>query len=279
MKRSITLRLPLAAPALSAPLLLLMALPALGQNAASGTRADIQQARADAAASTGRGSLVSRYAFASPDAGTGQDLGLTLNGLFPVYYNSDAEAVPSGGTQTAEANPEFRLSWAKQLQGMPIKLTTLIDANSDRYARSNGADGDVTYGEFRAQYVTGNNDQEFEPFVNYGPKSAFSQPSRTPQLQRTTLRSASIKLSISTTCSAASAATAHFNKRRHLGYHSVVSRLHRRVKPPADEWRTGFDHRHRIAVRHLQPHQLAECQLVRCAVECQPRHRHKPALV
>ena len=174
MKRSITLRLPLAAPALSAPLLLLMALPALGQNAASGTRADIQQARADAAASTGRGSLVSRYAFASPDAGTGQDLGLTLNGLFPVYYNSDAEAVPSGGTQTAEANPEFRLSWAKQLQGMPIKLTTLIDANSDRYARSNGADGDVTYGEFRAQYVTGNNDQEFEPFVNYGPKSAFT---------------------------------------------------------------------------------------------------------
>jgi hypothetical protein len=171
MKRSITIRLLLAAQALSAPLLLLTALPAVGQD---GTRADIQQARADAAASTGRGSLVSRYAFASADAGTGPDLGLTLNGLWPIYYNSNAEAIPSGGTKTAETNPEFRLSWAKQLQQMPIKLTALVDANSDRYARSNGADGDLTYGKFRAQYITGNNDQEFEPFVNYGPKSAFT---------------------------------------------------------------------------------------------------------
>ena len=168
-----------------------MALPALGQNAASGTRADIQQARANVAASTGRGSLVSRYAFASPDAGTGQDLGLTLNGLFPVYYNSDAEAVPSGGTQTAEANPEFRLSWAKQLQGMPIKLTTLIDANSDRYARSNGADGDVTT-ENSALNTSPATTIRIRTVRELQPKSAFSQPSRTPQLQRTTLRSASM---------------------------------------------------------------------------------------
>jgi hypothetical protein len=92
----------------------------------------------------------------------------------PVYYNSNAETVSSGGTQTVETNPEFRLGWTKQLPQIPIKLSALVDANSDRYARSNGADGDVAYGKFRAQYVTGYNDQEFEPFIQYNPKSAFN---------------------------------------------------------------------------------------------------------
>lgn len=179
MRRSITFHLPghfpRASRAWGVPILLLMSLPAFGQTAPNGTRADVQQARADAAVSTGRGSLVSRYAFGDADAGDGSNpLGFTFNALLPVYYNSNAETVPSGGTQTAETNPELRLGWTKQLQQMPIKLSALVDANSDRYARSNGADGDVTYGKFRTQYVTGYNDQEFEPFFQYNPQSAFN---------------------------------------------------------------------------------------------------------
>ena len=178
MRRSITFRLlgrlPRASKLWSVPVLIVMALPAFGQTAPNGTRADVQQARANAAASTGRGSLVSRYAFGDADAGDGSNLGFAFTGMLPVYYNSNAETVPSGGTQTAETNPEFRLAWAKQLQQMPIKLTAMVDANSDRYARSNGVDGDVTYGTFRAQYVSGKNDQEFEPFISYTPKSTFT---------------------------------------------------------------------------------------------------------
>jgi hypothetical protein len=180
MRRLTTFHLPLASKAWSVLVLPLTTVSAFGQTATADTRADIQQARANAAASTGRGSLVSRYAFGDADAGQGTNLGFTFNALLPVFYNSNAEGAPVGGTRTAETNPEFRLGWTKQLTEVPVKLSALVDANSDRYAHSNGADGDVVFGKFRAQYVTGNDDQEFEPFISYAPKSAFASTFASP---------------------------------------------------------------------------------------------------
>jgi hypothetical protein len=161
---------------------LIFAANAVAQGAANDARSDIQQFRADAAASADRGSLVSRYAFGDETAGEPGKLGLTFNFLAPFFYNSNAEAAHVNGTQTLEANPEARLSASKQLAGLPVKFLGLVDANSDRFARSNGADSDTIYARVRAQYVTGQDDQEFEPFIQYRPEADFA-----PTFSRTTV--------------------------------------------------------------------------------------------
>lgn len=161
-----------------------LAANAVAQGASSGVRGDIQQSRADAAASADRGSLVSRYAFGDETGGPDK-LGFTFNFLAPFFYNSNAETANVNGTQTLEANPEVRLSTSKQLTSLPVKLSGLLDANSDRFARSNGADSDVIYAKLRAQYVTagsGGDDQEFEPFIQYRPEADFA-----PTFARTAL--------------------------------------------------------------------------------------------
>jgi hypothetical protein len=172
----------LAAVLLSAAGQVCLLAKAHGQATSLDSRLDAQQARTDAAAATGSGSLVSRYAFGetsvarspySDDGSPAPTASFLFNFFLPVYYNSNAETVSTGGTQTFETTPEIRFAASKQLDQVPVKLSMLGDANSDRYASSNGANADAAYMKFRAQYNSKQNDQEFQPFFQYATTTAF----------------------------------------------------------------------------------------------------------
>jgi hypothetical protein len=167
----------------SAILICLSPLLLAAHAAAQGTRSDTQQSRADAAVSATSGSLVSRYAFGGAsllskyyygDTAEEPDQLFTFNFLMPVFYNSNAEMAHVNGTQTLETNPEGRLTFAKQVGNLPWKFSGIFDANSDRFARANGADSDVIYARLRLQYNTGSHDQELQPFVEYRPERDYA---------------------------------------------------------------------------------------------------------
>lgn len=132
---------------------------------------DLQQFRSDGAISLDRGPALDNF-FTSPTA----PLGFTFSVQAPIFYNSNAENLSSGGTQTLEGNPEIWFGWSKQANSF-LKVSALADTNWDRYVRSNNADQDVAYGVFRAQLVPdpgmGGSDQSYQPFISYSPRMIF----------------------------------------------------------------------------------------------------------
>ncbi len=97
----------------------------------------------------------------------------TVNGLAPIFFNSNAESASSGGTAAAEGSPVVRLSWAGQLGGLPIRLSGSVSAEWDRFANASSADFDKIRPSLRAQYVNASNDQDFSPFVSFVPRIDF----------------------------------------------------------------------------------------------------------
>jgi len=165
-----------AAP--SAILLLGLALTATSHTALAAPtddRTDVQQLRADAAARNDRNRGVNRgiSLFVADAANQEDNWGFTFTSLIPTLYNSNAEAVPSDGMKSFEWNPEVRLGWTKQLANS-INVSALVDLNSDRYTHGSDANTDTSYGRMRAQRITGNDDQEFQPFFEYSPRLIFT---------------------------------------------------------------------------------------------------------
>ena len=56
----------------------------------------------------------------------------TLNVLAPALYNSNAQFLSSGGSQTLEGSPLVRLGWASQLFDTPIRLSAAPLVRDDR---------------------------------------------------------------------------------------------------------------------------------------------------
>ncbi|HVT57075.1 MAG TPA: hypothetical protein VHR45_01635 [Thermoanaerobaculia bacterium] len=140
---------------------------ARAQNVSSDILRDSQIARADAAASTDRHSVVSRNAFVDQAATEESKLGFTFNFFGPLLFNSNAEAARAGGTSTIEGNPEVRLGWSKKLSNW-LTLSALWDASIDRFVRSNDADSDTAYARMRLQYTSDpDDDQSYAPFFSY----------------------------------------------------------------------------------------------------------------
>ncbi|MBV9747567.1 MAG: hypothetical protein JO157_02020, partial [Acetobacteraceae bacterium] len=91
-----------------------------------------------------------------------------VNLSFPLFYNSNAEQLPSGGTQTLEYNPDVSLSWEHHLQGTNLTVLGTADVNSDHFAHSVNADLDTTYAELELRYDRNPDDRyELKPFVRY----------------------------------------------------------------------------------------------------------------
>jgi hypothetical protein len=133
---------------------------------------ELQRLRTDALVSTVRGSLVSRYSFlerAAANEETPQEFSFSVSA--PAFYNSNAESVASHGTPTLEGNPDIRLAWSRQVSAWA--LSALVDANSVRFVRSRGADGDTTYAQVQVQHIDLDEDTALAPFVNYSPSLAF----------------------------------------------------------------------------------------------------------
>ncbi|MBK1660793.1 hypothetical protein [Paracraurococcus ruber] len=93
--------------------------------------------------------------------------------LLPFLWNTDAEQAIRG-RPSPELTPEARLTWTRRLEAQPIRLSALLDASSDRFMRAQDADADLLYGRLRAQYESGQDDQEWQPFASYVPTYSFA---------------------------------------------------------------------------------------------------------
>jgi len=97
----------------------------------------------------------------------------TLNVLAPALYNSNAQFLSSGGSQTLEGSPLARLGWASQLFDTPIRLSAAASLETERFVNAPGAAIDYIRPSARAQYVNPVDDQAYSPFLSYVPRLDF----------------------------------------------------------------------------------------------------------
>ncbi len=81
-----------------------------------------------------------------------------FNLLLPLAYNSNAEEIAHGGTQTLQTFPAGNLSWAVPAGSLPFRITFNANAESDRYFRAPDEDLDTYGASGRIQYVDSIND-------------------------------------------------------------------------------------------------------------------------
>jgi hypothetical protein len=101
----------------------------------------------------------------------------TLNFLGPALFNSNAQALSSGGAKTLELNPSFRLGWASQVLGSPVRVSSDVGFETDRYLNAASANINDVRPSLRAQYVNLNDDQDYSPFVSYTSEVDFDSAS------------------------------------------------------------------------------------------------------
>jgi hypothetical protein len=94
--------------------------------------------------------------------------------LLPLVYNTNPGQAPSRAMPSLEATPEMRLSWARRFDALPVLFSAVLDTSTDRFARAGSADTGDAYGRFRAQYESGTDDQEWQPFGSVVPTWSFS---------------------------------------------------------------------------------------------------------
>jgi hypothetical protein len=93
----------------------------------------------------------------------------------PLYYNSNANEVPSPAPAALEGNPQIELGWRRNLTSLPLQLSIRLGANADRYTAVPVAqEEDQTYGSLKAVYYDADNDQAWAPFVSYKNMLVFS---------------------------------------------------------------------------------------------------------
>jgi hypothetical protein len=97
----------------------------------------------------------------------------TLNILAPALYNSNAQFLSSGGSQTLEGSPLVRLGWASQLFDTPIRISGAASMETERFVNAPGAAIDYIRTSARAQYLNPEDDQDYSPFLSYVPRLDF----------------------------------------------------------------------------------------------------------
>ena len=97
----------------------------------------------------------------------------TLNVLAPALYNSNAQFLSSGGSQTLEGSPLVRLGWASQLFDTPIRVSGAASLETERFVNAPGAAIDYIRTSARAQYTNPQDDQDYSPFLSYVPRLDF----------------------------------------------------------------------------------------------------------
>jgi len=97
----------------------------------------------------------------------------TLNILAPALYNSNAQFLSSGGSQTLEGSPLVRLGWASQLFDNPIRISGASSMETQRFVNAPGAAIDYIRTSARAQYLNPEDDQDYSPFLSYVPRLDF----------------------------------------------------------------------------------------------------------
>ena len=100
----------------------------------------------------------------------------TFNVLAPIFYNSNADLTPSGGTagqNSAEFSPIVGLSWSTPVFDLPLRFTATCAPRSTVSPRCRRADFDKVALSGRLQYVDPTNDQAYSPYFVYAPRFDF----------------------------------------------------------------------------------------------------------
>jgi hypothetical protein len=106
----------------------------------------------------------------------------TINGLLPMFYNSNANLAPANGPagiNSAEFSPILGASWSTPVFDLPLRFTANARAEVDRFTQA-PAQASVSVAEFdkialsgRLQYIDSTNDQNFSPYFVYAPRFDF----------------------------------------------------------------------------------------------------------
>ena len=105
----------------------------------------------------------------------------TVNGLVPIFYNSNADLAPTNGppgTNSAEFSPILGVSWSTPVFDLPLRFTANVRAEVDRFTQA--WQPSVAFANFdkialsgRLQYIDPTNDQNFSPYFVYAPRFDF----------------------------------------------------------------------------------------------------------
>ena len=98
----------------------------------------------------------------------------TISGLAPLFYNSNADALPYGGTNSGEFSPILAATWSTPVLDLPFRFTANSRAEIDRFTQAPTVDFDKFAASGRLQYVDANNDQAYSPYVSYAPRWDFA---------------------------------------------------------------------------------------------------------
>jgi len=99
-----------------------------------------------------------------------------FNVVAPFGYNSNAEQIAHGGTETFEWGAFGDLSWATPVGELPQRVSVNALGELYRYTQAPDVNVDRVGGSARLQYVAPNNDQAFSPFVAIAPRWVFANP-------------------------------------------------------------------------------------------------------
>jgi hypothetical protein len=99
----------------------------------------------------------------------------SFNILSPGNWDSNANTLPSGGSSALQVAPDLHLGATDHFATMGgITLSGSGDLVLNRYSNDAGKDASPVSYSFEIQRVSGQNDQEFQPFLAYSSQTAYS---------------------------------------------------------------------------------------------------------
>ncbi len=98
---------------------------------------------------------------------------IRLNGLAPLNYDSNAQALGSGGTQSWGTFPVANLSAAAPVGALPFRVSVSANSEFKRFFAASDVDIDRLTFSGRIQYVDPTNDQAFSPYFAITPRFTY----------------------------------------------------------------------------------------------------------
>ena len=96
-----------------------------------------------------------------------------FNFLAPLNFDSNAQEISSGGTQSWGTFPVGNLSWAAPVADLPFRVSLSARSEFKRFFDASDVDIDRLTFSGRVQYVDPTNDQAFSPYFAITPRFSY----------------------------------------------------------------------------------------------------------
>ena len=99
----------------------------------------------------------------------------SFNVLLPLTWDSNPNSLRSGGASGFEFSPDLRLGATDHFAAIGgLAISGAADLVFNRYSNSPGTDGSPVSYSFEIQHLSGQNSQEFQPFIAYSSATAYN---------------------------------------------------------------------------------------------------------